>query len=124
MKIITLNAKGLRDCAKRRRIRSLIQSSNFDVCVLQESKYSSLDSISIYGLWGNEEIEWVVKDADSLYGGMVTMWKAGIFSLEFHFSGEGFIGICVDVGCAGRPLYIVDIYAAYSMDKKKKEDVG
>lgn len=76
----------------------MLQSGNFDVCVLQESKCSSIDSKFIYSLWGNEEVEWVVKDSDGLSGVLVTMWKAGLFSLKFHFSGEGFIGICTNLG--------------------------
>lgn len=71
-------------------------------------------------MWGNKEVEWVAKSSEGLSGGLLIMWKAGLFNVIFQFSGDGFIVICTNDGGSGRPVYFVNIYASCHMDRKRK----
>lgn len=50
MKILSLNSRGLGDRAKRRKIRSLVLSGNFDCCFIQESKCPAVSNCLVESL--------------------------------------------------------------------------
>lgn len=79
MKIVTLNTRGLRNRAKRRRVWSFLISGKFDFCMLQETKCDSVDSRFVSSLWGGEEVDWVLKESSGLSGGSISLWKVGLF---------------------------------------------
>lgn len=85
MKIVTLNTRGLRDQAKRHRVQSFLISGKFDICLLQETKCVSVDSKFLTSLWEGEDVDWLVKESNGLSGGMISLWKEGLFRILFHF---------------------------------------
>lgn len=52
MKILSLNVRGIGDCAKRIRLRSLIMEGKFQCCFLQETKCSAVSRVLVESLWG------------------------------------------------------------------------
>lgn len=69
MKIVTLNIRGVRDRAKRRRLRSLIAEGKFQCCFLQETKCSNINRLLVESLWGGCACDWVGIDVVALAGG-------------------------------------------------------
>jgi exonuclease III len=110
--------RGWGDSAKRRRLQSLIKSGAFEVCLLQETKRTSFEDYMIHNLWGHKDVAWVVKESCGLSGGLLIMWNKDLFTLRHSFTGDGFLGICVE-WMAGL-LYIVNIYSSCLLSGKKK----
>jgi hypothetical protein len=97
--------RGWGSMAKRRHLSSLIKTAAFDMCMLQEMKRDNFDDYMIHNLWGHTDIELVVKKSNGLSGGLLSVWNKDLFSFHYSFTGDGFLGICVEwkVGL----LYIV-----------------
>jgi exonuclease III len=85
MKIMTLNLRGWGDSAKRRRLRSLINSGAFDVCLFQETKCTSFTDTMIHGLWGHKDVGWEAKESQGLSGGLLSIWNKDLFVVRSSF---------------------------------------
>jgi hypothetical protein len=72
----------------------------------------------IHNLWGHKDVVWVVKESCGLSGGLLIMWNKDLFSLRHSFTGDGFLGICVE--CQDGLMYIVKIYSSCIMSGKRK----
>ncbi|GAU48536.1 hypothetical protein TSUD_282880 [Trifolium subterraneum] len=105
-------------CAKRRRLSKLLASGTFDLCLLQETKRDNFDDLMIQKLWGHKDVEWVAKESIGLSGGLLIMWNAGLFNLKFSFTGDNFLGLCVE--CKEGILFIINIYSPCSLSGKRK----
>ncbi|PNX71762.1 cysteine-rich receptor-like protein kinase, partial [Trifolium pratense] len=88
------------------------------MCLLQETKRASFDDFMIHNLWGHKDVEWVSKESNGLSGGMLTVWNTGLFTFRYRFTGDGFLGVCVE--WKSSLLYIVNIYSSCSMSGKRK----
>lgn len=89
MKILSLNVRGLRDRAKRRRLRSLLLEGKFQCCFLQETKCSDVNSTIVESVWGGSEYNWVARKAEGLSGGLLIIWNSDLADAVFSFSGGG-----------------------------------
>ncbi|PNX65767.1 hypothetical protein L195_g054707, partial [Trifolium pratense] len=118
MKIVSLNLRGWGSSAKRRCLSQLLASGTFDICLLQETKRDRFDDIMIQNLWGHKDAEWVAKESIGLSGGLLMMWNAGMFKIKFCFSGDSFLGLCVEWKEGN--LYIINVYSPCSLSGKRK----
>ncbi|XP_058742105.1 uncharacterized protein LOC131614552 [Vicia villosa] len=69
-------------------------------------------------MWGNIDVEWSFLDANGALGGILTMWKKELFSLNYSFRDEGFLGLCVEK--EGKLIYFVNVYAFYDKDTRRR----
>lgn len=53
MNIMSLNMRGLGDNSKRRRLAKIINSGNFDLVCLQETKREFIEDYVVENMWGN-----------------------------------------------------------------------
>lgn len=53
-------------------------------------------------------------------GGLISIWKIGLFSVNFHFSGEGFIGVCGVMEISRTVVYLVNVYSPCFLEGKRK----
>lgn len=120
MKILSLNVRGLGDRAKRRRLRSLIINGKFDCIFLQETKCSDITNQLIETFWRDCDFEWVARGANGLSSGLLTVWKSSMLHVQYHFSGNGFIGICASFKNSGLMCHLVNIYSPCSIDGKRR----
>ncbi|KAK2445688.1 hypothetical protein QL285_016590 [Trifolium repens] len=118
MKIMSLNMRGWGDRAKRRRLSSFIKSGAFDMCLIQETKRATFDDVMVSNLWGHIDIEWVAKESSGLSGVLLSIWNTDLFSYRYSFTGDGFLGICVE--WKSSLLYIVNIYSSCTLSGKRK----
>ncbi|CAL5195683.1 unnamed protein product [Lathyrus oleraceus] len=79
MNILSLNIRGGGSRTKRKRVSFLIQSSKFDICLLQETKTKQFDCSIACEFSGNNEVDLASCDSVGASGGMVILRKK-IFS--------------------------------------------
>ncbi|PNY11621.1 cysteine-rich receptor-like protein kinase, partial [Trifolium pratense] len=72
----------------------------------------------IQNLWGHKDVEWVAKGSVGLSGGLLIMWNADLFKVKFCFSGDNFLGLCVE--WKEGTLYIINVYSSCSLAGKRK----
>ncbi|PNX99941.1 cysteine-rich receptor-like protein kinase, partial [Trifolium pratense] len=118
MKIMSFNMTGWGDAAKCRRLSSLLKKGAFDMCFLQETKKLSFNDAMIQSLWGHNEVNWLAKEASGLSGGLLCIWNKNLFSFVYSFTGDGFLGVCVE--WKEGLLYLVNIYSPCSLSGKRK----
>ncbi|XP_058763157.1 uncharacterized protein LOC131636567 [Vicia villosa] len=118
MIIFSLNIRGGGSRAKRKRVRYHIQKGEVDICFIQETKLSGINSNIVKELWGDNQVEWSHLDANGASGGILTMWKKDFFNLIFSFRGEGFLGLCVEKD--GKRIYFVYVYASCDLTTRKR----
>ncbi|XP_045831276.1 uncharacterized protein LOC123922622 [Trifolium pratense] len=118
MKIISLNLRGWGSSAKRRRLSKLLTTGTFDLCLLQETKRAYFDDFMIQNLWGHKDVEWVAKESDGISGGLLIIWNAGLFKVNYCFTGDSFLGLCVE--WKEGTLYIINVYSPCNFSGKRK----
>ena len=109
MNIMSLNMRGLGDNSKRRRLAKIINSGNFDLVCLQETKREFIEDYVVENMWGNQLIDWIALPSSGLSGGLLMMWKRGLWVVKSNFSGHGFIGVCVEF--KSKLFFFVNVYA-------------
>ena len=109
MNIMSLNMRGLGDNSKRKRLAKIINSGNFDLVCLQETKREFIEDYVVENMWGNQLIDWIALPSSGLSGGLLMMWKKGLWVVKSNFSGHGFIGVCVEF--KSKLFFFVNVYA-------------
>ncbi|XP_058784972.1 uncharacterized protein LOC131659864 [Vicia villosa] len=89
-----------------------------DICFIQESKLSNIDSVNVKSLWGEGDMKWSAKWSMGRSGGIITMWKVGLFEVLFNFVGDCFLGLALN--WKGKTVYVVNVYASCFLDKNKE----
>lgn len=74
-------------------MRTTISISDFDIFMLQETKIQSINGDVVHSLRGCGEVKWMIKVSPGRSVGLIIMWKPGLFSLNFRFRCEGFVGL-------------------------------
>ncbi|PNX55006.1 hypothetical protein L195_g048630 [Trifolium pratense] len=68
--------------------------------------------------WGNTAKRRRLKslfnsESNGLSGGLLSVWNIGIFTFKFSFTGDDFLGVCIEWNSG--LLYIVNIYSPCSL---------
>lgn len=58
------------------------------------------------------------KNANGMSGGLLSVWKSDIMEVMFYFSGDHLMGVCAKI--QGNICYIVNVYSACSMARKRR----
>lgn len=74
---------------QNKKIWSLIISSKFDLCLLQEIKRECIDEETVTSLWDHKIFDWIIKSSIGLSAEMVINWKRDLFEVNFSFVGDG-----------------------------------
>lgn len=96
----------------------MIVAGNFDLCLLQETKSRDLTKRMISSIWSNCDFDWMSKNASGRSRGLLSVWRTGLFDVQFSFSGENFIGLCIEHH--GRIYYIVNVHSSCNMAGKRR----
>lgn len=92
---------GLGGRIKKSAIRSLIVKQKLDFLCIQETKMEIIDQNLCDQLWGGTDVGWVARQSMGNSGGLLCLWKKGVFDMVESFSEEGFLGIKGRWGEAG-----------------------
>lgn len=70
-------------------------------------------------LWGDSEVEWVFHAALGNSSGLLSMWNATKSKLKYSFSGNGFLGVCLEWLESKEKCIIVNIYSSCNITQKR-----
>lgn len=70
-------------------------------------------------LWGDSDLEWQAQPANNREGGLICIWKRGIFSLQECVSGPVFLGLIGAWGSEGVSCEIVNVYSPCNLEEKR-----
>lgn len=118
MKIVTLNLRELGTIAKQKRVKRLIQRGGFDVCFFQETKRSVIEEGVVSRIWGGDDFLWLAQSSNGLSGGLLTIWRKGIFDLLFSFSNSDFLGLAVQM--ESKMIYLINVYSRCAIRRKRE----
>jgi hypothetical protein len=97
----------------------MVRDHNVNFLAIQETKLEVISDKLCYSLWGSEDCNWVFVPAQGANGGMLSLWSKSNANLIFSFSGEGFLGVCIDWGVRELRCYIVNVYSKCDLASKK-----
>ncbi|XP_058751345.1 uncharacterized protein LOC131624421 [Vicia villosa] len=117
MNILTYNIRGSGCPIKRKRLGALIRKDSFDLCLLQETKVESFTDIVVYEMWGGTDVEWTFRPSRGRSGGIISMWRKGLFGLGFSFAGDGYVGF--NGRWKNLNVYVVNVYSSCTIAKKR-----
>ncbi|KAK2444918.1 hypothetical protein QL285_015908 [Trifolium repens] len=120
MIVCSFNTRGLGSRVKRRKIREVVKEKNVDFLAIQETKLEVIPEAIVYGLWGGSDCDWAFLPAVGNSGGILSVWNKVKSTLVFTFSGEGFVGVCLDLVAENSRCFIVNVYAKCNIRDKRK----
>jgi exonuclease III len=120
MIVASFNIRGLGGRVKKRKVRDLIFKNHIDFLALQETKMESIDDRLCFSLWGSEDCSWAFLPSEGSSGGILSMWRKSNSSLLFSFTGEGFVGVCVEWGVGRQSFILVNVYAKCDSASKRR----
>jgi hypothetical protein len=101
-------------------IRDMVKKERIDFLAIQETKLEEVSDSLCFGLWGSDDCQWISSPSQGNSGGLLSIWCKSSFSLIFSFSGEGFVGACLEWGVNKQICYIVNIYSKCDLASKRK----
>jgi exonuclease III len=120
MIVLTMNIRGLGSRVKKRKIRELVQAEKVEFLALQETKSEDISESLIHSLWGGDDCDWVHLPATGNSGGILSIWRKSLFSIVFSFTGNGFVGVCIDVVQDLSRCYVINVYAKCNLSEKRR----
>jgi hypothetical protein len=89
----------------------MVKKEKVDFLAIQETKVEDVSDSLCFGLWGGEDCQWVSFPSQGNSGGILSIWSKSFYSLIFSFSGEGFVGVCLQCDRNNKISYIVNVYS-------------
>ncbi|MCH79641.1 LINE-1 reverse transcriptase like, partial [Trifolium medium] len=85
-----------------------------------ETKLETVDEKLCQYLWGSQDCQWAVLPSEGNSGGILSIWRKSTSSVRFTFSGEGFVGVCLDWGVLKKTCFVVNVYAKCDSAAKRR----
>jgi hypothetical protein len=104
---------------KRKVINELIQKEKVEFIAIQETKLEVIYDALCYSICGSEDCQWISGPAIGNSGGFLSIWSKFAASLIFSFSGDNFIGVCLDWGELKKRCFIVNVYSKCDISCKR-----
>jgi hypothetical protein len=101
-------------------VKEFISSNHLDFIAIQETKLEVVNESLYHFLWGNPFCEWSFTPAIGNSGGILSIWCKSLSSLIFNFSGEGFVGVCLEWGVHKKICFIVNVYSKCDIAGKRR----
>ncbi|CAJ2673622.1 unnamed protein product [Trifolium pratense] len=120
MIIVSFNVRGLGGRVKMRKVRELVSQQHVEFLALQETKLETISSSLCYYLWGSQDCEWTFLPSEGNSGGILSIWKKDNNLLLFIFTGQGFVGVCLESGIQKKVIFVVNVYAKCDLDSKRR----
>ncbi|PNY03509.1 cysteine-rich receptor-like protein kinase, partial [Trifolium pratense] len=83
---------------KSRLVEMEIRDQQKKVEYEEETKLEEASDALCYGIWGGEDCNWAFYPSVGNSGGILSIWRKSVSSLIFSFTGDGYVGVCLDWG--------------------------
>lgn len=90
------------------------------MCFIQETKMEVIEDGLIQSFGDATRLEGVYKASTGMLGGLLILWISGLLKLIFSFTGEGFLGICVEWGHSNSCCFLVNVYSPCDLLGKRR----
>jgi hypothetical protein len=90
-----------------------------DFLALQESKLETFSDHACCALWGNSDCDWAALPSVGNSGGIISIWRKSIGTCAFSVSGDGFVGVCLDLKEKQVRCCIINVYAKCNLADKR-----
>ncbi|XP_057425694.1 uncharacterized protein LOC130719065 [Lotus japonicus] len=117
---MSYNVRGLGSRLKRRVIRELVLQQQVELICIQETKLETVDASLCSQIWGDTEFEWKMVPSINRGGGILCIWKQGIFNLQEFVIGNGFLGLVGVWGDMTVSSVIVNVYSSCHIEEKRR----
>jgi hypothetical protein len=91
-----------------------------DFIAIQETKLEGVSNNLCCRLWGSADCDWAFLPAVGSSGGILSIWKKSLGSVVFSVTGEGFVGVCLDLVEIPIRCCVINIYAKCNIADKRK----
>ncbi|GKV09171.1 hypothetical protein SLEP1_g20713 [Rubroshorea leprosula] len=113
------SVRGLGGVGKKAQIRELVIKEKIQFLAVQETKMDIVDRKICRNLWGSEDMDWVAKSSNGMYGGLICVWDSKILKKKETIEGDNFIGVFGLWGLEEIPVYILNIYSPCQLTSKR-----
>jgi len=120
MIVSSFNVRGLGGSLKKNKIKELIRNHGVDFMAIQETKLENVSPALSYKLWGSQNCNWAFLPSEGNSGGILSLWNNTISKLIFSFSGDGFVGVCLEWGVLATRCFVVNIYSKCDLVAKRR----
>ncbi|MCI07963.1 endonuclease/exonuclease/phosphatase family protein, partial [Trifolium medium] len=120
MIVSSINIRGLGGRVKRGLIKDLVKKEKIDFLAIQETKLEAVSDSLCFSLWGSEDCLWMSLPSEGNSGGILSIWCKSSSSLIFNFSGEGFVGVCLEWGVQKQIYFVVNVYSKCDLAGKRR----
>ncbi|GAU32684.1 hypothetical protein TSUD_145580 [Trifolium subterraneum] len=105
---------------KRRKLREVVHMESLDFLAIQETKMEVISDSLVRCIWGSSDCDWAFIPAVGNSGGILSIWNKVKATLVFSFTGDGFVGVCLDLVAEQKRCYIVNVYVKCNCHAKRK----
>jgi hypothetical protein len=120
MIIASSNIRGLGGVGKRNYLKELIRKECLEFLAIQETKLETIPDSLCNSLWGGDDCCWVSLPSSGNSGGILSIWSKALGVLKFSFTGEGFVGVCLEWGPLKKVCFVVNIYSKCDLISKRR----
>jgi hypothetical protein len=71
-------------------------------------------------VWGGDDCQWAYLPSVSNSGGILSIWNKSLAVLKYSFSGEGYLGVCLEWGVHKKEVFVVNIYSSCDLIAKRR----
>ncbi|MCH79914.1 RNA-directed DNA polymerase (Reverse transcriptase), partial [Trifolium medium] len=96
-----------------------VRREKLDFLALQETKMEIISEVFVHNLWGNSDCCWAFSPCVGSSGGILSIWRKQETVLLFSFTGEGFLGVCLDWGVVPKRLFVINVYSKCDLAAKR-----
>ncbi|GJX38733.1 zinc knuckle CX2CX4HX4C containing protein [Tanacetum coccineum] len=120
MNVASLNINGVGSASKRKWVRKICKDNNINFIGIQESKSKRDGCLFIHSMWGAQNMDYAIKKADGLSGGIIAIWDDSMFKKHRIVDDvEGFIAIFGEWINFGLSCLMIVVYAPQNINKKR-----
>jgi len=120
MIVLTFNVRGLGGRQKKNKIKELVRDHKVDFLAIQETKMEVINTRLCQRFWGSVDCDWAFLPSEGNSGGILSIWRKSLASLNYTFPGEGFVGVSLEWGILRRRCVIINVYAKCDLESKRR----
>jgi hypothetical protein len=98
----------------------MVRKERIDFLAIQETKMELISDSCCYSVWGDEDCQWAFLPSVGNSGGILSIWSKSMASLKFTFSGDGFMGVCLEWGALKKECFVVNVYSSCDLNAKRR----